>query len=340
LVDRRIKDHESLQLVESTIQSCRDLSAREALEVVRGARQRVPGNERLLSLERRLVERLQQQTVEERRIDYLSRAREALRQSNFANAIHILQQCQADRIANSEVSALLEFARNEEKEQLLQEDLKAKLERAQTYIDNDELEAAIGFLSAELQQADAPALRVLLEEAMVARDAIRRQIEAALFSAGEIVREATPQDAIQYLRAQPNSILKRQEVQAAISVVQDQLNAESFATVGKAYAVMETDLRAADLLLKKAQSTAAGCPGMPAIASAFTAREQDVADRIIAETIVQCGKMPYIRDRAGVEALAQQVASVIDWASPASRSEWVNIQGKLSLRGIIKKLRA
>src|SRR5258708_31840687 len=62
--DRRIKEFENRRLVEETYQRCRDLRPREAMEMVRAARQRLPDDEKLLSLERVINERLQQYGVE------------------------------------------------------------------------------------------------------------------------------------------------------------------------------------------------------------------------------------------------------------------------------------
>ena len=50
-VERQLKEHENKRLVEETVQACRDLVPREALELVQKARLRLPGDERLLSLE-------------------------------------------------------------------------------------------------------------------------------------------------------------------------------------------------------------------------------------------------------------------------------------------------
>src|SRR5205814_9167807 len=71
--DRRIKEFENRKLVEETYQRCRDLRPREGMELVRAARERLPEDEKLLSLEKVLTERLHQQSVEDRRSEYLTR---------------------------------------------------------------------------------------------------------------------------------------------------------------------------------------------------------------------------------------------------------------------------
>ena len=129
--DRRLKGYENRRLVEETYQRCRDLRPREAMELVRAARERLPDDEKLLSLEKLLTERLQQYSVEERRGEYLSRAREALKQGQYKDAVHMLEACEAEGIATNEVLTLLEFARNEEKESTTRNLKRGKVVRAQ-----------------------------------------------------------------------------------------------------------------------------------------------------------------------------------------------------------------
>jgi len=82
--------------VESTIQACRDLRPREALELVSSkSRQQMPTDDRLLSLEARLNERIQQLSVDERRADFLARAEEGHEGFPLHGfAVHILEACQ------------------------------------------------------------------------------------------------------------------------------------------------------------------------------------------------------------------------------------------------------
>lgn len=340
LADRRIRNLESIQLVEDAILACRDLRTREALEVVRSARKQLPGNERLLSLERRLVERLQQQSVEERRIDFLFRAREALRTSDFSKAIQILKECAADRVSNDEVMALLEFAEKEESERLHQEALKAKLDRAQSAIEEGEFDSAIEFLTAELQLCSDPALRVLLDEAMVCREALQKQVTAIQIAAGKILQEETAQDALNYLAGLQGRFSKHAGVKSSVVALQNQMDAQMFRKIGQAYALLVSDINAADMIFKSAGECAHETFDKEEFSRAFRVQEEEAADRIISETILQCRKMPYIQDKPGVDALAKRATKVLDWASPESRSTWLNLQSRLSIRGIIRKLRS
>ena len=171
--------------MEETYQRCRDLRPREAMEMVRAARERLPDDEKLLSLERVIKERLQQQSVDERRGEYLSRAREALKEGQYSDAVHILEACEAEGIANAEVHSLLEFARNEEKESTTQNLKRSKLIRAQYLVNQGAYEEAIAFLNAALAEERGASLRLLLEQATNARQAAQRQVECGAGGGGQ-----------------------------------------------------------------------------------------------------------------------------------------------------------
>ncbi len=69
-----------------------------------------------MSLEALLAERFRQQSVEERRADYVARARESLEKKEFSDAVRVLEMCQTEGIATGEILSLLDFARSEEVE--------------------------------------------------------------------------------------------------------------------------------------------------------------------------------------------------------------------------------
>jgi hypothetical protein len=163
---------------------------------------------------------------------------------------------------------------------------------------------------------------------------------AALAVANKLVNESSPRDAIQYLRSQRDPISKHVDVKAAIAVLENQLNSESFLTIGKAYALMESDLRTADALFKSVESGAADMVETKTFSQAFRTRQGEVADRVIAETIVHCTNVTNARERVDAEALAQHVSVVWDWASSESQAAWLSVQNRKGLKGVFKKFRS
>ena len=151
-VDRQIGEQENRRFVEETIQACRDLRPKEALKLVQEARQRVPGEERLQGLEKLLADRVKRQTEEERREEIVSQAREALAGGKYADAVRILEGCQAEGIATDEILSLLEFARREEEEHRSQALTRSRVAQAQALIGESAYEEAIAFLESALKE--------------------------------------------------------------------------------------------------------------------------------------------------------------------------------------------
>ncbi|HEY2416954.1 MAG TPA: hypothetical protein VGH84_03485, partial [Steroidobacteraceae bacterium] len=249
--DRRIKEFENRRLVEETYQRCRDLRPREAMELVRAARERLPDEEKLLSLERVLNERLQQQSVEDRRCEYLSRAREALKDGHYTDAVHILEACEAEGIANAEVMSLLEFARNEESENTTQNLKRSKMVRAQYLVNQGQFEEAIEFLTAALAESEEPALRLLLEQAASARDALHRQVDSALAAAGRLTQAGKIGDALQLLRVLPQEVSGTTRVQIALAALEDEQNGALFRMAGRAYGLLGHDIPAGHRMMQR-----------------------------------------------------------------------------------------
>ena len=202
-VDRRLREVERNRVVDSTIQACRDLRPREALELVLRSRQQLPADERLMALEARLKERIQQLSVEERRSEYLTGAHDALKASRFNDAVRILEACQAQSLGSDEVTALLEYARAEDAEHKREQLTRTALETAQGLINESAFDEAIAFLDSALAQSDDSALRMLLRQATSARESLLRQVNAALQSAGKLVDANRVDDATQVLKGLP-----------------------------------------------------------------------------------------------------------------------------------------
>jgi serine/threonine-protein kinase len=332
--DRRLKELENKRLVEETFQACRDLRPREALEVLRRARQRLPDDEKLLSLERLLNERLQAQSVEERRGEYLSRARAALKEGSYTDAVHILEACEAEGIANNEALTLLEFARNEEKENQTASLKRNKVARAQHLVNEGAYDEAIAFLQSTLAEGDDATLRLLLEQAASARQTAQRQIEAALASAGKFVQARKIGDALQILKALPRDALRSSRVQMAIAALEDEQNLALFRMAGRAYATLDSDLGAGRRIMQRVAAASSDSSATAAVAAAFWTRQQASADRVLVEGVQRSETLVRNRDMAAAESLVNQIDLIAEFASPRQKTEWQNHTGRLSRKGL------
>ena len=332
--ERRIKELENQRLVEETYQRCRDLRPREGIEVVRAAREQLPDDERLMSLERVLKERLHQQSVDERRGEYLSRAREALKEGKYNDAMHILEACEAEEIANAEVRSLLEFARAEEKESTTQNLKRSKLIRAQYLVNQGEYEEAIQFLQSALGETEEPSLRLLLEQATGAREAVQRQVDSALAAAGRLAQAGKLADALQLLRVLPREVLSAGRVQMAMAALEDEQSRALFRMTGRAYGMLASDIPGGDRIMQRVTAGAAESSAAAAIATAFQRRQQASADRVLTEAARQVEILVRNRDTAATEKLLRETELVAPLASEERRKNWAGHAGRLSRKGL------
>jgi serine/threonine-protein kinase len=335
-VDRQIREHENRRLVDDTVQACRGLDSREALVLVRKARQRVPGDERLLSMEAILAERFKQQSLDERRAGYLKQAREALNNGKYSEAIQILQSCQTDGIATGEILSLLEFAQREESEHRQQDLLRSNLAQAQSLIAAAAYDEATAFLESALQQTGDNALQLLLDQASAGREALRQQAEVTLASAGKLVRAGKHDQAIQLLQAQAPAILRSTKVQAAIAALQEEYQCAVFRTAGRAYASLDSDLPAAEAVIRRV-AAASGCASFAkSLADAFPSRARVFADRLIKDLISTLSD----NDKETAAGRLQSVSAIVHYASKPVRADWERMQRKSSGANLLSRLRS
>jgi serine/threonine-protein kinase len=339
-VDRQIREYENRRLVDDTVQACRGLDSREALALVRKARQRIPGDERLLSMEAILAERFKQQSLEERRAEYLLQAREALNNGKYSEAIQILQSCQTDGIATGEILSLLEFARREEAEHRQQDLLRSNLAQAQALIADSAYDEALAFLESALLQTGDNALQMLLDQALAARETLRQQVGVILTSAGKLVRSGKHDDAIRFLKAQPPVILRSSGIQAAIASLQEESHSAMFRMAGRAYAVLDSDLPAAEAVIRRVTAASGNASFAKSLANAFPSRAQLFADRLIAELVGACKKMLVDHDKEAVAERLQSVSGIVHYASPPVKADWERIQRKSSGAKLLSRLRS
>ena len=271
-VERRVRDLEKTRLIDDTIQSCRDLRPREALDLVQKSRQQLPTDERLLALEARLKDRIQQQSADERRAEYLAGAHESLKASRYNDAVRILEAGQAQGLGNDEVSALLDYARTEEAEHKRELFKRNALENAQSLINDGNYDEAISFLNSALAQTDDGSLRLLVGQATNARTTLLQQVDAALQSASRLVASNRTPAAVEMLKGVTGPPQRSPRVQAAIFILDDEKDRVLYRHLGRAYALLDSDRSRSKLIAQRVAVAAAPGSAPSELARALTAK--------------------------------------------------------------------
>jgi serine/threonine-protein kinase len=329
-IERQLRDSDNQRLVDETLQACRNLAPREALARVQQTRQRIPADSRLLELEALLSDRLRQHSVDERREDYLTRAREALGRKQYSEATRILGFAEAEGLATGELLTLLEFARSEEKEHARQDRLKSDLARAQSLIASANFDAAIEALEESIRQDEDPALRLLLDQAMAGRKAFWQRVGSTLASSATMVKAGKLDEAIEFLQMQPKAVLGIVQVQTALAVIDDERCQAVFRAIGRAYASLPSDVSAGEALVRQAAVASGGPNFGQAVLNAFHGRGQSFADKALEDALHKCKALLKGGEKGACEKLLGSVSSAVPYASVQMKNEWERTRKKAS----------
>jgi hypothetical protein len=180
---------------------------------------------------------------------------------------------------------------------------------------------------------------MLLEQAVSGRESLRVQIESVLDAAGRLAGTGKLAEAMELLATQPAIVLRSDRVKMTQILLQDETQQVLFRTVGRAYAVAESDLKSGERLMRRMVAASGDSAVAKQIADSFRSRLRVLADGAIEDVIRRCKALPRDRDKASVDELAQTVSGKIEFASEPIRGEWQKLQAKMAQPGLMKRLR-
>jgi len=186
-------------------------NAAGALKVLQEALAKAPGNPHLESLVAIAQERIAQDRDEQERAKCLHQANDAIGKKNYDQAIRVLEDAQIKFTASPEVDNLLRFAREQQSKDAKKKDLDAAAKRAQEFLKTQEYTRAIDVLEPILKNNPDEELTAILEEARRRRDALNKQIAAAIARGNQFISEGSPAKAVEFLQAQPTVFRRNPE---------------------------------------------------------------------------------------------------------------------------------
>jgi hypothetical protein len=233
----------------------------------------------------------------------------------------------------------LDFARHEEAEQSRVDLFEGNLTEAQTLIRDELGDKAIDLLETTLKRTEDPAIHLLLKQASTGRDSFRSQVDRVLISAGKLEKAGKHAKAIQLLQSQSQAVSRSTRIQFALALLREEQQQAVMRMVGRAYALLETDLVAGQHLMRRLAAASGDSLLFQALSRSFSTRAQAHADRVIAERMIDYHGM--VRNRSKIDAgeLAQAVNPILVFASPQAKADWRKVVDEIAKPGLLKRLR-
>jgi len=200
-----------------------------------------PGNERLLILQSSVEEEIENSKLQEFRAHFLAQAHKAIHQSQYRQAVTLLETCQADGMFSAEITELLEFARHEAEQQQRESLVKTIFAEAQGLLAKGSYEAAIRLLEPVVQQTNDVSMRALLDKARSQEQALQQGIETVMNVVRELVHGELYEEAVSFLQSQPDPVLQIPAVQDEVRKLKATRDSEAeiLQLVGTVYGALD-----------------------------------------------------------------------------------------------------
>jgi eukaryotic-like serine/threonine-protein kinase len=323
-LEPRVKQLEDELFVKEVCKSAAELTPEQAVERIRTALIRVPGNEQLFSLESALSERLARQAREQLLAQRLGQARQAIDDRLFLEAVKILERCKADGFSSYEVNGLLDLAKTAASQRISQELLERTYSQAKRSIDEGDYESAVQLLRRALRQVDEPVLHRQLEEASQKQGANEQRANDALERAETLTRAELFAEAAALLEEQSPGVKRLPRLDQALGRARKLQEAEAdfAALTGRCYAQMGTAEGIADLNQALNVPAAADGPvSLEAIKRQLRRRCEQVYGEKASSAIGAARELLRQDDSAGAEAVLTETTPWLGLAPSQAQEE-------------------
>ena len=155
-----------------------------------------------------------------------------------------------------------------------------------------------------------------------------------------LVQAGKQDEALEFLKTQPRSILRSARVQTSLAALEEERTQALFRTVGRAYAGLESDLAAGEAVMRHVMAATAKTSLFGPIGDAYRARGQAVADRVVGDALGVAKSQLRDHNREGAGQALQSVFGILDYANPDVKMEWHNTQRRAAQTSLISRFRS
>lgn len=226
---------------------------RDALVMVDAACRRSPGEAELESLVAIVRAIIQREETERRRTEIKSKADDALKRKNYAEAVQLLEAAKSE-MKSSDFDELLQLAREEKTRFEWQQKVGAAAAQAQRLIDSGEYARAAEFLDSAARELSSEDLRILAASARRQWEDYRQELDELIVQANHLLEEGRPADAVACLEVKAATYGREPGFQSRLEQARQQQKA---AAITKAAMAIRASLSSGDWNEARLQLTAA-----------------------------------------------------------------------------------
>ena len=310
----------------------------DALAMVDAACRKSPGENELESLMALVRARIQREEAERRRAEITSKAEDALKRKNYAEAVQLLEAAKSE-MKSSDFDELLRLAREEKTRFEWQQKIDAAATHAQRLIDSCDYARASEFLDSAARELSSEDLRILAASARRQWEEYRQELDELIAKANHLLEDGRPADAVACLEVKSATYGREPGFQSHLEQARQQQ--QKAAAIGKAAMGIRASLSSGNWNEARLQLTVARHD--LGDSAEFRELETDI-DRVEAHAIHKkmAATLREVEDlirSTGAQALAglQSVDDLLDKASPDLRKHHEEL--KIAVSALLEEVK-
>jgi hypothetical protein len=324
------------QLIDSTVAKAQDVfvsAPGEALLIVQRALQELPGEERLLSLEHSLRQRLKAVEKEEIRGQYLRQAQQAIDGSQFEKAVEVLESYQLEFADAEGVGELLEFARKQLAEQKRRTRIADCMRDARALMDQEQFDRAIALLEPAAGETQDPSLERLLAEVRAQRQEVERKAEAFMTRVARLRERGQLDEALEALQALPEASTTGTRANALLNEIRAEKarkQATASALSAAAQAKDREEFQAAIESLQAVQRAWGEAPEVSGAISQIELKRTQLANDAVIKAVEAARAALIANNAEGAIGELNGVAPWVEFAGSTQQADWKRLGAEAS----------
>jgi eukaryotic-like serine/threonine-protein kinase len=324
---------ERKQYVDEQLASARTLFEQgrneELLSLLQAALAKAGPEPRLQSLLLIVRENVEHERTERRKAEYLQKAKDALRQKSFDEAIRILETAREELKDSTEVADLLQFAKEEAVAEQRRLMVEATAQKANAFIAGQEYEQAIKLLETTLKEVPDEELHIILAEARRASLEYQRKLETTLGSAEKLLQSRKASEALRLLEAHSSLLARSTAFQKLVETARSESERlrliDEF--IGRSSQALENeDYAAARSLLEQCRQLHGSTPELEQRLNEVAAKQSTAAAAVIQKAISDAQILANASQYEPALEKLKPASDLLAFASPAMKSEYENLR--------------
>ncbi len=311
----------------------------ESLNIVQQSLQVMPGEERLLALQERVVAQLKKYNLEGLRSQYLKQAQASVDAKDYDAAIGTLESAVLDTGDSPELQSLLDYARSQKKEAEQRRISAATIQQAQKLIAEGELEQAIDLLKRGLQDHKDGAIEQLLRQTQERFDEIGRRVEQ-IVGRIQTVSETDPGQALQLLQQQPAAIQQHPQMRALRAKLDSRSEQERAAREAAQKAngqLQQGKLREGMETLEAVRQAYGDFPQIANAINDYKARRTPAANATLTAAMSEARQLTVAQEPAKALDALRKSSPAVEFGDPSLQADWKRLADEVTKAAGVKR---